>query len=114
MQLPIAHVDREDARGSCLEEAVREPARRRADVGAVQAGDLEVEGVEGVTQLLASTRDEGRRLLDDELDVLRDLLSGLGMATHAPGEHERLRLRARLGEAALVQHDVQALLHAPR
>ena len=31
-----------------------------------------------------------------------------------PGEHERLRLRARLGEAALDEQDVETLLHEGR
>ena len=34
MELSISDVDRDDARGTGLEEAVREAPRRRADVGA--------------------------------------------------------------------------------
>jgi hypothetical protein len=32
------------------------------------------------------------------------------VAAYAPGEDERLRLRARLGEASLDEEDVEALL----
>ena len=112
MELAVADVDRDDARRTGLEQAVREPARRGADVGAVAARDVDGERVERVLQLLAAARDEARRPLDVELGVLGDLLARLVVAGDEPGEHERLRLRARLREPALDEEHVEALLHA--
>ena len=60
-------------------------------------------------ELLAAARDVRRRSLDRELGVLLDLLAGLVVAVDEPGEHERLGLRARLGEPALDEEDVEAL-----
>ena len=68
--------------------------------------------VERVRELLAAARDVARRPLDGELGVLVDLLARLGVAGDAAGEHERLRLRARLGEPALHQQHVEPLLHS--
>ena len=53
------------------------------------------------------------RPLDLEHRVLRHLLPGLLVPRDEPGEDERLRLRAALGEAALDEQDVQALPHGP-
>jgi len=59
----------------------------------------------------AAARDEARPLLDGELGVVRHLVPGLVVAGYEPRQHERLSLRAALGEAALHQQDVEALLH---
>ena len=75
MELPVADVDRDHARRAGLQQAVGEAARRRADVGAVASGDVDPERVERVLQLLPSPRDEARRPLDLELDVVGDLLA---------------------------------------
>ena len=40
VELPVADVDRDDPRRAGLEQAVREPARRRADVRAIAPGDV--------------------------------------------------------------------------
>ncbi len=69
------------------------------------------ERLERVLELLAAAGDIARRPLDDELGVLVDLLARLRMAGDAAGKHERLRLGARLGEAALHEQDVEPLLH---
>ena len=70
---------------------------------------IDSERVEPVRELLPAARDVRRRLLDGELGVLVDLLARLVVAGHEAGEDERLRLRARLREAALDEHDVEAL-----
>jgi hypothetical protein len=49
--------------------------------------------------------------LDGEIRRLVDLRPGLVVPRHETGHHERLRLRARLGEAALDEQDVEPLLH---
>ena len=64
-------------------------------------------------ELLTAAGDVARRPLDDELGVLVHLLARLLMPGNAPGEHERLRLRARLREPALHEQDVEPLLHTP-
>ena len=66
--------------------------------------------VERVRELLAAARDVRGAALDRELRGLVDLLARLVVAGHEPGHHERLRLRARLREAALDEEDVEALL----
>ena len=55
-----------------------------------------------------------RRPLDVELRVLGDLLAGLVVPRNEAGEHERLRLGARLREAALDEKHVETLLRSPR
>ena len=77
------------------------------------AGSI-AERVERVRELLAPARDEPRPALDHELDGLVDLLARLRVARHEPGEDQRLRLRAALGEPALDEQHVESLLHAKR
>ena len=88
------------------------PAGRGADVQAVLARDVDPEGLERVGELLASAGDEARALGELEPGTLVDLLARLLVPLHAPGEHERLRLRAALGEPALDEQHVQAFLGA--
>src|SRR5438067_214551 len=111
VELAVADVERDHARRPPLQEDVGEPARRGADVEAVETGDIDPERVERVTQLLATARDELRRRGDGELSVLLDLHAGLRVPGHAAGEDERLRLSSRLRQAALDEEDVEALLH---
>ena len=111
VELPATHVERYDPRCASLEQAVGEAARRGADVEAVRVGRVDAECVERVRELLAASRNEWRRPLDRELGVLVDLLAGLCVAGDEAGQHERLRLRARLREAALDEEDIEALLH---
>ena len=89
-----------------MKPPVEAPTSRQSAPGGVDA-----ERVERVRELLAAARDEPRRPLDLELDRLVHLLPGLVVARHEPGEHERLRLRAALREAALHEQDVEPLLH---
>src|SRR5947209_7968172 len=111
VELPVADVDRDHARGAALEEHVGEASRRRADVEAVEARRVDPERVERVGELLPAARDVGWPRLQLEVGVLVHLLPRLLVAGHEAGEDERLRLRARLGEAALHEEDVEPLLH---
>ena len=64
MQLPVADVDRDHARGAALQQDVGEAAGRRADVEHVEARRVDAELVERVRELLAAARDV-RRPADD-------------------------------------------------
>ena len=75
-----------------------------------RAGDVEPERLQRVLQLLASARDEARRALDLELGVFSELLARLVMPRDETCENEGLRLRTRLGEPALHEKHVEALL----
>ncbi len=114
VELAVADVERDHARRAALEEDVGEAAGRGADVDAVEARRIDAERVEPVRELLAAARDVRRRPLDRELGVLLDLVARLVVAADETGEHERLRLRPRLREAALDEEDVEPLLHAVR
>ena len=110
MKLAVADVDRDDSGSSRLQETFRESTRRRAHISAVAPGDVEAERLQRVLQLLASARHEARRALHLELSVFSDLLARLVVPRDETREHERLRLRTRLGESALHEKHVQALL----
>src|SRR5581483_5513919 len=110
MQLAVADVERDHARGATLEQHVGEAARRGADVDRIEAGDVETERVERVRELVSRARDVRRGCLDLELGVLVHLLARLLVPRHTTGHDERLRLRARLREAALDEEDVKPLL----
>ena len=114
VQLAVADVERDHARRAPLEEDVGEAAGRGAHVDAIETGRIDAENVEAVRELLAAARDVRRWLLYVELGVLVHLLARLVVASHEPGEHERLRLRARLREPALDHEDVEPLLHGGR
>src|SRR6476659_682735 len=108
MQLPVADVERDHARGAALQQHVGEAAGRRADVESITSGDVDLERVERVVELLAAARDKARRLGHGQLGRLLHLLAGLLVARHATGQHQRLRLGAALGEPALDEQDVEA------
>ena len=63
MELPVADVERNDARRASLQQAVGEAAGRRSDVEAERSFDADPERVERVRELLTAPRDEGRRRL---------------------------------------------------
>ena len=109
MQLAVADVDRDHARGAAPEQDVGEAAGRCADVEAVESGRVDAERVERVRELVAAARDVLRAARDRQLRGLVDLLSRLVVARDEPGHHQRLRLRSRLREAALDEEDVQPL-----
>src|SRR5579862_938823 len=114
VQLAVADVDRNHAGSAALQEHVGETAGGGADVEAVEARRVQAEGVERVRELLAAARDVRRAALELELGAFVHLLARLLVARHEAREHQRLRLRARLGEPPLHKEDVQALLHAGR
>src|SRR4051794_21114607 len=66
MQLAIADVERDHARGSALQQHVGEPAGRRADVERVDSRDIDPQRVEHVRELVPCARHVWRRLLDLE------------------------------------------------
>ena len=109
VKLAVAHVERDHARGAALEQNVAEPARRGAEVEAVEPGRIDAERVERVRELPAGPRDVRRRLLDLERRLLVDLLAGLLVTRHEAGHHERLGLRPALGEPALDEEHVEPL-----
>ena len=114
MQLPVADVERDHAGRPALEQDVAEAARRRPDVDAVPPARIDPQLVERVRELLASSRDVRRQLLDRELARLVHLRPRFVEARHETGQHEGLRLRAALRQPAFHQQDVDPLLHAPK
>jgi hypothetical protein len=115
MELAVADVEGDHARGAGLKETIREAARRGPDVEAVLAAHIELEGGESVSELLPAARDEARPRLDLERGRLVELLACLRVSPDAAREHERLRLRTGLGQAALDEQHVQPLLrHSER
>ena len=115
MQLAVADVERDHARRAPLQQHVGEAAGRGADVEAVEPRDVDAEGVERVGELVPGPRHVRRRLPDLELDVIVHLLARLRVTLDEARQHQRLRLRPRLGEAALDEQDVKPLpgrLHA--
>src|SRR4051812_18706788 len=105
-------VERDHTRGAALQEDVCEPARGGADVEAVEARRLDAQPVEAVRELLAAGGDVWGAGVAGELGALVALRAGFVVPRHEPRHEERLRLRARLRQAALDEHDVDALLHA--
>ena len=59
VELPVADVERDDARGAALQQHVGEAAGRGADVERLAAGDGDAEGVERVRELQAAAADVG-------------------------------------------------------
>src|SRR5690348_7853524 len=111
VQLMRPDVEGDHSPCATLQEHVREAAGRRADVDAVEPGRIDAEPVEPVRELRAAARDVRLLSLDGQLDRLIDLRPRLVVAWDEPRHDERLRLRSRLGEAALDEEDVDALLH---
>ena len=111
MQLAVADVERDHARGAALEEHVGEAARRRADVEAVEPRGVDARSHRARSR---ASRRRARRTaavsVDHELDVFVHLLAGLRVPRHEAGEDERLGLRAALRQPTLDEQDVEALL----
>ena len=110
----MADVECDHARGAALQEHVGESTGRRAEVEAVEPAGIDTESFERVRELVPGARDVGRRRLDLERDRVVDLLARLRVSAHEPGHHERLRLRAAIGEPALDEKHVESLLHEVR
>jgi hypothetical protein len=111
VQLCASHVERDHLGRAALKEDVGEAARRGADVEAATAPGIDAEDLERVVELLAAAGHEPRLLAELQRDGLVHLLPRLVESGHPPGHHERLRLGARLGEAALDEENVEALFH---
>src|SRR6476646_1211616 len=93
VELAVADVDGNHARGTALQQDVGKATGRGADVDAVEARRIHAERVEAVRELLAATRDVRGRPVDRQLGVLVDLVAGLVVPAHEPGEDKRLPLR---------------------
>jgi hypothetical protein len=106
VELAPPDVERDHARSAALEEDVREAAGRSADVKGVPPCRVDSELVESVRELVAAARDVSRWLFDDELRRVVDLLAGLVVAVDESRHHERLRLRAAVGEPTLDEEDL--------
>jgi hypothetical protein len=106
MKLAVADVERDDAARPRLEQRIREASGGRTHVEAIFVGNVHLQHVEGVGKLLTAARDKARRLGHLQLGVVLDGRPGLRVAGYAPSEHERLRLGAALGQAALHQENV--------
>ncbi len=95
MELPVPDVDRVDAHGAFLQQAIGEAAGARADVGRHPSPHVDLEVIERALQLEASARDVREDLaLQAELRVLGDLGAGLVHPLvahdHLAGEDHRL------------------------
>src|SRR3954451_7872913 len=111
VQLSVADVESDDARGPPLQQDIRESSGRRTDVDTFAAGWIDAEDVERVCKLLPAPRYIRGRLLDVDDRLVVDLRSRLVVSAHAAREHERLRLRTSLGEAPLDEQHVEPFLH---
>jgi YVTN family beta-propeller protein len=111
VELPVADVERDHARGAPLQEAVGEPSGRGAEVEAVLSGRIDPQLVERPRELLAAARDEARRAHDGQVDVVCDLLARLVVTGDQAGHDERLRLLPALGQSALNEENVEPLAH---
>src|SRR5439155_14183634 len=92
VQLAVADVECDHARGARLEETIGETSRGGSDVEALLAGHVDVQLLERVRELLASARNEPRSGFDLELGTVVHLLAGLVVSFDSAREHERLRL----------------------
>ena len=112
MQLPVAHVERDHARRAALQKHVREPAGRRADVEAVDARRRRPRRRRAHSRACARRATRTAAARRPRAVPPRPPARPASSARDASGHHERLRLRARLGEPTLDEQDVKPLLHA--
>ena len=116
MELPVGDVEGDHGLGAALEEAVREAARGGTQVEAAAAGRIDPEGVEGIGQLGAATRDERRPLGHGQVHVVGYELARLLGTEAVPAKADVSRQHggsspgARLVQAALGEQGVQAAL----
>jgi predicted nicotinamide N-methyase len=111
MQLSVPDIQGNHLGRTALEQAIGEPTGRGTDIEAPASSRPDAERIEGSGQLLACPRDELRRPLHHELDIVGDLLARLVESRDETCEHQRLRFRAALDQAALNQQDVEPHLH---
>ena len=99
MELGRTDINASHAHHAALQQTVRKAAGRSTDVEPVQAFDGNLEMVERTFELLATARDEARRLIDGEQGVFRKRLRGLvddavRTGTHFAAENQGLGDRA--------------------
>ncbi len=109
----MADVDGVDLRGPIFEKDVGESAGRRADIGADFPGDIDLKMIERVRQFHPAAPDPRMlELRDAQLVVLVNLrtrfVGKLAVDENAARHDERLRLGARLDQAALDECHVEA------
>jgi hypothetical protein len=113
MDLAMAHIERNHRDSAALEEAVGEPACRRAGVEPAQTGRVDVEGVQCSVELLPAAADEaGWRTGEHDGVTGRHLVGGLrcdrAIDEHAVSSNRRDRIRAALDDAAPNQFGIEA------
>jgi hypothetical protein len=114
-QLAATDIDGVDATGAALEEDVRETTRGSARVQAHEPARVDRERVEGGCELVAAAADVSIPLRDADREAEIDQVARLAIRPHGvalarpdlAGEDQRLRLRARVGEATLDEELVQ-------
>src|SRR5581483_9617860 len=114
MQLAVADVERDHPGGPALKQDIREPTCRRADVETIASARIDAKRVEGMCKLVPAAGDVRRGSRDLQGRSFVELLPRLGVPVAEAGHDERLGLRARLGETALDEQDVEPLLHEVR
>ena len=115
VQLPVADVDGDHARGAALQQAVDEAAGGAAQVDRVLAGHVDVQARERRVELVAAARDVAAARGGGERGAVVDLRAGLvdDAAVHGdlPREDGGSRLGAGGEEAAVREQHVQPLAH---
>jgi aminoglycoside 6'-N-acetyltransferase len=113
VQLAVADVESDHARGSSLEQDVREPAGGGSDVEAIAPGRVDAKRFKGLGKLDPASRDVRLPLRHRKLGAVVHLLARLRMSRNAAGEDEGLGLRPALRKPALDKEEVDSFLHAP-
>ncbi len=118
-ELPVelfrVHVDGIDEAGAAAEQAIRETAGRRPDIGGDLSGRVYAEGVQRLGQLRAGAADEGLCGLDVERLIGAQKRPGLGdalaAARYEPRHEHRPGLLEARREAPLDQQLIGSLFH---
>ena len=114
VQLIATHVNGRHVGGAGLQRAISEAAGGRADVEHVGVPQVDAKLPQKTVEFLAAATDKARRLLECKGKIrgifLARLVEPLRTMEHPAGHDQRLRLSAGLGEAALDEEDVEALL----
>src|SRR5262249_5855165 len=98
IQLPIPDINRDDAGRATLQQTIGKSACRSADVETDSVSRFDSEMVKRRDQFHTAPTDKRQRLLDGQLDVNRNQMSGLVQslltAEDLPRKNQRLRLCA--------------------
>ena len=119
VDLAVAGVDGEDGGGAVLEHAVGEAAGGGADVGAGEAFDGDVPGLEGSFQFEASAGDEARVVAGEAKDggigdTGAGFVDALLVDEDAASDDHGLGTLAGFGEMAIYEKFVEAEFHEER